>query len=128
MSKACTIYSITEQVSIDTFKHEFTTLRDSCFNDEELQELEERPLQSKAGVYAIKKALVNLYKTLLKAEQVTEKMFIISHKKNGAPRIKKAPNIPKSLNRFSKKNIHISISHNRDHAYGLAAIQENMYG
>jgi phosphopantetheinyl transferase (holo-ACP synthase) len=128
MGKAGTIYSVTEKVSVDTFRQEWETLQESCFSSEELLELEQRPMQTRAGMYAVKKALVTLYTSLFKAENITPNSFVVLHRKNGAPFLKKASKIPGSFPQYSKKDIHISFSHNRENAYGLVAIKEKLHG
>ncbi len=127
MSETGTVHTVTECVSLDTFRRDCTDLMKSGFSREEQVELEKRPDQTKAGILAVKKALVKLYTELFNAHDITEHSFVVLHQNNGAPYIENFPEIPSDYKQYTKKDFHISISHNRTHAYGLAAIQEKVH-
>jgi len=127
MSETGTVHTVTECISLDTFRRDCTDLIQSGFSPEEQAELEKRPDQTKAGILAVKKALAKLYTELFNAHDITEHSFIVLHQKNGAPYIKKFPEIPSDYKQYTKKDFHISISHNRAHTYGLAAIREKQH-
>jgi phosphopantetheinyl transferase (holo-ACP synthase) len=94
------------------------------FTPEEAREMRDRPEQSVAGVLAAKRALVSLCAAIDTKRLFDEKSFVILHKNNGAPSIIKIPAVSSGGRVLTKDNFFISITHNRNDACGLAAVQE----
>ncbi len=122
------VFSVTEKIPLDPFKEEPPEVTEKYFSAKEIEELESRPLKTKAGILAIKRALISVCRDLKIAGEFTEQSFKITHKKNGAPCISALPKLSTGSVTYTKKDFHISLSHNRDNAYGLAVVVEKLNG
>lgn len=88
----------------------------SCFSPAEAAELAPRHPRTTAGFLAVKDALCELYRELAPTRAVAPRDFVLRHDERGAPVIVEAPPLDAALS--------ISLSHTRDHAYGLAVADE----
>jgi phosphopantetheinyl transferase (holo-ACP synthase) len=80
------------------------------------------PLQSLAGVVAVKKAIAELLKKNHHIGMAPGDI-IVTHKPNGSPRLALASaSLRKTIPQW--RSIRISISHTATHAVGIAALSE----
>lgn len=124
MKTGNTIHSMMQTISLAEFEDNLDIYIEKHFAEQERIELQQRPEQSIAGILAVKQALVSLCKSLDTQHTFTEKSFVISHKPDGAPVISQLPPCFAGNHQYTKEEFSISISHNRNNAYGLAAVQE----
>jgi len=95
------------------------------FCEAELTELATRRPQTMAGFLAVKRALVGLFTPLLATDSLSERDFVLSHDKQGAPCLVTVPLAGLSDDEYSTiGEAKLSISHTREAAYGLVAYQE----
>jgi phosphopantetheinyl transferase (holo-ACP synthase) len=88
-------------------------IEEEHFSPREIADLGSRRVQSLAGALALKRALVRLWSAAGAAAAPRE--FEIGHHASGAPRLVAAPG------GVALADVHVSISHTRQWAYGLAA-------
>jgi phosphopantetheinyl transferase (holo-ACP synthase) len=91
-------------------------LLEACCSPAEAAELAPRHPRTTAGFLAVKDALCELYGELAPTLAVARRDFVLGHDERGAPIVVAAPPLEAALS--------ISISHTRDHAYGLAVADE----
>jgi phosphopantetheinyl transferase (holo-ACP synthase) len=81
----------------------------------EIDDLGKRAVQSLAGSFALKRALVGLWASV--GAVTTPRDFELGHLPSGAPRLVAAPS------GLAPADVFVSISHTRNWAYGLAALR-----
>jgi hypothetical protein len=91
-------------------------LLEACFSPAEAAALGPRHPRTTAGFLAVKDALCELYAELAPSRAVAPRDFVLGHDERGAPVVIEAPPLEAALS--------ISLSHTRDHAYGLAVADE----
>jgi len=125
MGKEKTINSIVERVSITQFTKSLKPAAKDYFTPRELKNLNCCADQTWAGFFAVKRALIRLFNSIIELEnaQITELSFELRHDTNGAPIISEFPDHVKESSNFTRSNFHISITHNRHNAIGLASFQ-----
>ena len=116
------IHSFLEIVSIAEVERDRSAIASQCFSEGEMAELASRRTQTMAGFLALKKALAGLFSSAAGGAGFSERDFILSHDENGAPRLVSCPELPGGRGALK---VHLSISHTREWAYGLAAYQED---
>ena len=92
------------------------------FSSKETDRLNNAPLQSIAGMIALKKALAKMAAAVC-GVRMSGKEIVLSNDKNGVPRLVALP-AKSGAGMPDKKDIRISISHSKTHAYGLAVLQQ----
>ena len=92
------------------------------FSPKETGRLINAPLQTIAGMIALKRAMVKMIAAVC-GQRMSGKNIVLSHDKNGAPRLVVLPQ-KAGTGMPDKKNIRISVSHSKTHAYGLAVISQ----
>ena len=123
------LYSVIEKVPLESITKGNTGDLLRYFTDAQLQEIGSRPLQSIAGVVAVKKALVELC-TNLNPDTVyagMEPAFDIESIPNTAPRIRAMPQVQVHGEITDPAWYTISISHTKTHAFGLAVFQRESH-
>lgn len=111
------IQSLVQAVPIAGIKDRFTETLEHFFSPEEKKFLITRPVQTTAGFVALKQALC-LFTEELFSQPLAPHDITIRHLANGAPAITALP--PELTDSgLRQENLFISISHTRDHAYGL---------
>lgn len=95
--------------------------RERHFSEREAAELLTKHPRTTAGFLATKQALCELYATASPQQRVSTKDFVLGHDERGAPRLLERPRLEVE---GSRQGPWISISHTRDHAYGLAVMHE----
>ena len=128
MMQGKTIHSVIEKISRSEFRRNKNELLAAHFSSFEIEELASRPEQTVAGFLAVKRALALLCESLNTDNSFSEKSFVLSHKKTGAPCIVTFPDFSAKGEKYTKRDIHISVTHNRSNVYGLAAAQEKSHG
>jgi phosphopantetheinyl transferase (holo-ACP synthase) len=103
-------------VAIEPVRAGRAALLEACFSPAEAAELEPRHPRTTAGFLAVKEALRELYRELAPSRAVEARDFVLGHDRRGAPVLLEAPPIGVAVT--------ISLSHTRDHAYGLAVADE----
>ena len=124
MTQENNIHSVIEKVSINDFKKNKKRLMATHFSHQEIEEMQARPDNTKAGFLAVKKALFSLCKSINNSDSISEISFQLSHESSGAPCIISFPTFSVNGKEYTKKDFHISVTHNRSNAYGLVAVQE----
>lgn len=124
MTRKNHVRSVIEKVSILEFSENRERLIATNFSPNEIEELLSRPDNTGAGFLAVKRALLALFKSIDNKNPISEKSIRLSHEKSGAPCITSLPSLSAHGEEYSKKDFHISITHNRINAFGLAAFQE----
>jgi holo-[acyl-carrier-protein] synthase len=119
-NKTVSVTSFLEIVSLASVKRAKSDLVRRNFSPRKTEKLNSAPLQTIAGVIALKKALVKMI-TAVCGKRMSGKDIVLSHDKNGAPRLIAMPEIA-GVGMPDKKNIRISVSHTKTHAYGLAVL------
>lgn len=117
------LYSALEILSIEDVESEREGILRRCFSPEERAEVGDRRVQTTAGFFAAKRALVRLFERLGRAGAVRESDFVLTHRDNGAPGIVAAPGDPRP-----ELDLRVSISHTKRFAYGLAVAAEVVRG
>ncbi len=125
MTQEKSIHSVIEKVSINDFKKNKDELMATHFSLQETEELQSRPDNTRAGFLAVKKALSSLCKSINSTDSISEISFQLSHESSGAPCITSLPAFCANGKEYTKKDFHISITHNRSNAFGIAVFQEN---
>jgi phosphopantetheinyl transferase (holo-ACP synthase) len=121
MKNNCIIVtSFLEIVSLASVKRARRGFMRRNFYPKETDRLNNAPLQTIAGMIALKRALKKLIAAVCGA-RTGAKEIVLSHDKNGAPRLVA---LAQKAGMPDKKNIRISISHSKTHAYGLAVLQQ----
>jgi phosphopantetheinyl transferase (holo-ACP synthase) len=88
------------------------------FSLKEIAGLGDVPLQSIAGMIALKKALAKMA-LAAGGVRVNRNKIVLSHKKNGAPRLVSMPKCPGMRGKPL-----LSVSHTKTHAYGFAVLSQ----
>lgn len=88
----------------------------AAFTAAEIAAIDGRRVQTLAGLFALKKALVALYRHAAPAVPCQPVDFVLAHRESGAPYLAFAPPLPGGAPPA------VSISHTRGWAYGLAAL------
>lgn len=109
--------SALEVLAIADVEREREELSERCFSPGERAEVGGRRVQTTAGFLAAKRALVRLWGEL-GCGTPRERDFVLTHRPSGAPAVASAPGLPPGL------ELRVSISHTRQHAYGLAVAAE----
>jgi phosphopantetheinyl transferase (holo-ACP synthase) len=120
------VYSVIERIPVDYVKQAAQDLPGQYFTEEELRSIAGKPARTIAGLLAVKKALVRLCAIAPagKSHACLEKSFTIIATSQGAPVLKTIPPVVARTWRSSAEDFHISITHTKFFAYGLAAFQE----
>lgn len=115
------IRSFLEIVLLADVKRSRNVVMEEKFSIREKAHLARAPLQTVAGFLAVKKAVAALAASV-SGVGLDEREVVLSHAKSGAPRL---VSIPKKLcaDMPDKKNILVSISHSKTHAFGLAVFK-----
>ncbi len=118
-----TTYSITKIIDIADVKNNYECYLSRSFEKNSRQTIPGN-IASISGIIALKQAVCQLFLEAVGVD-VDERDIIISHKKNGAPYILKIAfsRNPETTLELSENQIHVSISHTRKAACGLAAAQ-----
>lgn len=116
------IQSQLEVVTINEVKENLQQIKNACFSESELKELDTGHIQTLAGFYVTKIALKKIINQQYPNHNITEKQIILTHNPNGAPSISEII----SFHDDDLKKFHISISHTSENAYGFAAIMDTM--
>jgi phosphopantetheinyl transferase (holo-ACP synthase) len=117
------IHSALEVLSIEEVEQEREGLALRHFSPDEYAEIAGRRAQTTAGFLAAKRALVRLFAEMEGQETFQERDFVLTHHTNGAPLVVSLPG-----DAGPGKTVHVSISHTRRFAYGLAVIEEGDSG
>jgi phosphopantetheinyl transferase (holo-ACP synthase) len=115
-----TITSFLEIVSLAGVKRAKSGIMRRNFSPKEKGRLINAPHQTIAGMLALKRALKKMIAAVCGA-RTGAKEIALSHDKNGAPRLVA---LAQKAGMPDKKNIRISVSHSKTHAYGLAMLQQ----
>jgi phosphopantetheinyl transferase (holo-ACP synthase) len=110
------VYTFLEAVSIAEVEKNRPAIALRSFTAAERAELSGRRAQTMAGFLALKRALVRLASSVYGDASLCEKDFVLAHRANGAPHCLRVPP--------ACAGVRVSVSHTRDWAYGLAAVQE----
>lgn len=102
------------------FRGKKEELFNNYFTQAEVDHLQERALQTVVGFVALKKALIQLIQSASPEVLLHEKDIRLSHSTDGAPRIAEINGL---LDRTKLPPIHLSLSHTREYAYGLAVME-----
>jgi holo-[acyl-carrier protein] synthase len=121
-NNSMTVTSFLEIVSLARVKRARSGIMRRNFSLKEIDRLNDVPLQSIAGMFALKKALAKMTAAAC-GVRMSGKEFVLSNDKNGAPRLVALP-VKSGAGMPDKKDIRISISHSKTHAYGLAVLQQ----
>lgn len=120
-NKTVTVTSFLEIVPLAGVKRARSDIMRRNFSPKETNRLNNAPLQSIAGMLALKKALAKMTADVC-GKRMNGKNIVLSIEKNGAPRLVALP-AKSGAGMPDKKDIRISISHSKTHAYGLAVFQ-----
>jgi phosphopantetheinyl transferase (holo-ACP synthase) len=113
------VVSFLETISLSEFKN-IQAVFDRSFTTRELNYLEDKTIQSKAGFFLLKKAVKKCLCSVLREKtEILERDIVLGNRKNGEPCIKK---LPASLEGI-RDRIKLSISHTRKNVYAVAAIE-----
>ena len=123
-NNSVTVTSFLEIVSLAGVKRARSGIMRRSFSPKETGRLNNAPLQSIAGMFALKKALAKMAAAVC-GVRMNGKEFVLSNDKNGAPRLVALP-AKSGAGMPDKKDIRISISHSKTHAYGLAVLQKRV--
>lgn len=121
-NKSVTVTSFLEIVPLAGVKRARSGIMRRNFSPTETDRLKNVPLQSIAGMLALKKAVAKMAADVC-GVRMSGKEFVLSNDKNGAPRLVALP-AKSGVGMPDKKDIRISISHSKTHAYGLAVLQQ----
>ena len=113
------IISKLEIISILDYKNKLQKLFPNCFDTSEIEELNNKSIQTILGYYAIKTAVKKILNDINPEININDKNIIISHNALGAPVLKKI-NSKKGI--CMSDNIQISLSHTNKNVYGLAVL------
>lgn len=91
----------------------------AAFDDEEWNALAGAAARTRAGHLAAKRALVRLCRTSLARDDIAESSFRLGRGPLGKPIITRHPALPPG------QCLHVSLSHTRRAAYGLAVLEED---
>jgi len=127
MKRTEVISSFLEIVALDHVKAQWRSISKTCFTQREIDELSSRPMQSAAGMVALKRALVRLGSSMWNTPGLTEKDFTLSHDPSGAPRLDAVPDAAAAGSVGGSPKIRLSLSHTRKHACGLAVLAEDAH-
>lgn len=126
MDEARVIHSRLERLSIAEVERDRAALEERFLDAAERAELQGRRAQSVAGFLALKRALAQLVAGLPGAGAPTERDFLLTHHPNGALRCTLSAELLRRLG--TPPRLHLSVSHTRDWAYGLAVREEAGHG
>jgi phosphopantetheinyl transferase (holo-ACP synthase) len=115
-----TITSFLEIVSLAGVKRAKSGIMRRNFSLKETDRMFNAPVQTIAGMIALKRALKKMIAVVYGAS-TGAKEIVLSHDKSGAPRLVA---LPQKAGMPEKKNIRVSVSHSKTHAYGLAVLQQ----
>lgn len=124
---ASRVRTVVEVVAIDDVERNRSALEAECFAEREVLELSGRRIQSTAGFLAVKRALVRLLGCAGNSRGPAERSFVLGHVRSGALRVVDAPALsdgPADI----RDALRVSVSHTRQFAYGLAAVEEETGG
>jgi len=113
------IISKLEIVSILDYKNKLQKLFPKCFDTSEIEELNNKSIQTILGFFALKTAVKKILNEINPKINIIDKNIIISHNALGAPILKK---INSSKVIYLSDKIHISLSHTKNNVYGLAVL------
>jgi phosphopantetheinyl transferase (holo-ACP synthase) len=121
-NSSVTVTSFLEIVSLAGVKRARSGIIRRNFSPKETDRLNDAPLQSIAGMLALKKALAKMIAAVC-GVRMGGKEIVLSNDKNGGPRLVALP-AKSGSGMPDKKDIRISISHSKTHAYGLAVLKQ----
>ncbi len=116
-------HSFMECVPLADVEADMARLIATCFTLGEAEEVASRRSATTAGFLAVKRALRRLFIEAGGPDALCERDFELTHLENGAPVLTAYPPGDYAPG-FDPDTVHISISHTRAFAYGLAARQE----
>ena len=103
-----------------SFRGKKKDLFNNYFTQAEIDHLKERALQTVLGFVALKKALIQLIQSAYPGVSLHEKDIRLGHSPEGAPLVVEIKGL---WDRTKLPPVHLSISHTRDHVYGLAVME-----
>jgi phosphopantetheinyl transferase (holo-ACP synthase) len=107
-----------ESVAVEAVAADRERIAAADFTPAELEAIAGRRVQTLAGLLALKRALVALYRAAAPARPCRPVDFVLAHRESGAPYVALAPPLP------AGGPPAVSISHTRGWAYGLAVLPE----
>lgn len=113
-------------VPINEVTASIESIVDQHFSRAEAAELSSRHPRTTAGALAAKEALCELYGALSPSQRFNSRDFILQHDERGAQVLFEGP--PLVGRGGLRHKPWISVSHTRDHAYGLAMVDEAIGG
>ena len=116
------IRSFLETVSVSAVENALEEILFSHFTKKERALFEQRPVQSIAGQMALKSAVLRLAADLAAAVRLERQHVEIVRDPSGAPRIGSVICADAELKAVLENELHLSISHTRTTAVGLAVI------
>ena len=118
------IHSALKTISVLEVKAAVQDILSNDFTEKEHALFEMRPAQSIAGQLALKSAVCQLAEEIGAAVPLTCRQVEISRQPSGAPTIGSVSSVDTRLNGVLKSALHLSISHTKTTAVGLAVISE----
>ena len=118
------VRSVLETVSVLEVKEAAQTVLSRDFTEEERALFENRPAQSIAGQLALKTAVCRLAADLAAGHPLACRQVEISRHPTGAPIIGSVSCDDGALKALLERALHLSISHTKTTAVGLAVISE----
>jgi phosphopantetheinyl transferase (holo-ACP synthase) len=112
-------------LAIDAVKRQPADERMMSFSPEERRQLADAPVQTIAGRLAAKQAVRTLLAETA-SPAVSDADFEIVADAHGAPHLRDWPALALRAALSPRSELGLSISHTRDHAYGLAVLQERL--
>jgi phosphopantetheinyl transferase (holo-ACP synthase) len=113
------LYSQLASVSVSSVKKRRPALLARHFRPLEIRRLSARPAASVAGVLALKRAGVLLWRSMKSGRAATERDFVFAHARSGAVRLSACPAIGREAPAAVRRRVLVSLSHTRANAYGL---------
>lgn len=116
------VWSHMERISIQAVRDWESELVRRCFSAAERANLASEPLQTVAGRLALKRAICRLAAHRLGVSSIQEADVEIGRTGNGAPVVVRVAFDDPAIRAVLENQVHVSISHSRQSAVGIAVI------